>query len=142
MVSVLGDQRLYAFIGGQPPTLDELRDRYGRLVVGRSADGTQEWHNWILRLRSHREAVGTVQATIVDEGRCAEIAWVIGVPWQGNGLASEATQALVAWLEERGVKTITAHVHPEHHASAAVASRAGLSPTDEFEDGERVWRRE
>jgi RimJ/RimL family protein N-acetyltransferase len=142
MASVLGDEPLYVFIGGQPPRLHDLRDRYGRLAVGRSADGTEEWHNWIVRRRADRTAIGTVQTTIVDEGRRADIAWVIGVPWQGNGFASEAAQALVAWLEGRGVKTITAHVHPDHYASAAVASRAGLSPTDEIEHGERVWRRD
>ena len=59
MVDVLGDPRLYEFIGGGPLTLDELRDQYRR----------------------------------------------------------------------------------PHVASAGVAARAGLTPTDELVDGERVWRR-
>jgi RimJ/RimL family protein N-acetyltransferase len=140
MVAVLGDERLHAFIGGRPPTLDELLARYARLVVGRSADGSQQWRNWVVRLRDG-EAVGTVQATVTDAGRAAEVAWVIGVAWQGQGLASEAAEGLVAWLEAGGVRTITAHVHPDHHASARVAARAGLVPTREVHDGERVWRR-
>lgn len=140
MVWVLGDERLYAFIGGGPPTLDELRARYRRLVVGHSADGREEWHNLIVRRQSDRRAVGTVQGTIVDEGRRAEIAWVIGTAWQGSGYASEAARALVSWLASSGVATITAHIHPDHHISASVAARAGLGPTEEFEDGERVWR--
>ncbi len=141
MVDVLADERLYAFIGGKPPSLDELRDRYRRLAVGRSADGREEWHNWIVRRRSDGRAVGTVQATIVEEGRAAEVAWVIGVPWQGQGLATEAARALVRWLERRGIVTISAHVHPNHAASAGVAGRAGLTLTDEVDDGERVWSR-
>jgi RimJ/RimL family protein N-acetyltransferase len=140
MVEVLADERLYAFIGGKPPSLDELRDRYRRLAVGRPADGREEWHNWIVRRRSDGRAVGTVQATIVEEGR-AEVAWVIGVPWQGQGLATEAARALVRWLERRGIVTISAHVHPDHAASAGVAGRAGLTPTDEVTGGERVWSR-
>jgi RimJ/RimL family protein N-acetyltransferase len=140
MAGVLGDQRLYEFIGGGPPTPGELHARYHRLAAGQSADGRQEWHNWIVRQHSDRRAVGTVQATLVDEGLSAEIAWLIGVPWQGHGIASEAAQALVLWLGSRGVITITAHIHPDHHASANVAARAGLRPTEEFEDGERVWR--
>jgi RimJ/RimL family protein N-acetyltransferase len=48
---------------------------------------------------------------------------------------------LVAWLEDQGVTTITAHVHPDHHASARVAERAGLVPTDEIGDVELVWAR-
>jgi RimJ/RimL family protein N-acetyltransferase len=140
MVGVLGDQRLHDFIGGRPATLEELRARYAVLADGRSPDGTQEWRNWILRLRDGT-AVGTVQATIVDDGRAAEIAWVVGTPWQGRGLASEAAIGLVAWLEARRVRTITAHVHPDHRASAAVAARAGLEPTGERHAGELVWRR-
>jgi RimJ/RimL family protein N-acetyltransferase len=141
MVAVLGDERLYAFTGGGPPKLDELRARYARLVVGCSADGTEQWRNWIARLRDGR-AVGTVQATITAAGRAAEVAWVIGVAWQRQGLAAEAARGLVAWLEAGGVQTITAHVHPDHHASAAVAARAGLAATGEVHDGERVWRRQ
>jgi RimJ/RimL family protein N-acetyltransferase len=67
---------------------------------------------------------------------------VIGVAWQRQGLAAEAARGLVAWLEAGGVQTITAHVHPDHHASATVAARAGLAATGEVHDGERVWRRQ
>lgn len=141
MVDVLGDEHLYAFIGGEPPTLKQLRNRYRRLVVGRSADGSEEWHNWIVRRRIDGRAVGTVQATVVVQQRRADIAWLIGLPWQGQGFASEAAQALVRWLEARGITTITAHVRPDHRASVIVASRAGLSPTEEIDGGEQVWRR-
>jgi RimJ/RimL family protein N-acetyltransferase len=140
MVEVLGDQRLHDFIGGRPATLEELRTRYAVLADAHSPDGSQEWRNWILRLRDGT-AVGTVQATIVEDGRAAEIAWVVGTPWQGRGLASEAAIGLVAWLEARGVRTITAHVHPDHRASAAVAARAGLEQTGERHAGELLWRR-
>jgi RimJ/RimL family protein N-acetyltransferase len=141
MVDVLSDPAIYAFIGGNPPTLDRLRETYRWQVQGGSEDGTEEWRNWVVRVRDDGRAIGTVQATIVDGGRRADIAWVIGTPWQGRGYGTEAAAALVAWLEDRGVTTITAHVHPDHHASARVAKRAGLSPTDEIEDGELVWAR-
>lgn len=142
MVDVLGDASLYTFTGGEPLSLDDLRARYQRLAVGRSADGSEEWHNWILRRRSDGRAIGTVQATLTRSGQSAEIAWVVGVEWQGKGFASEAAQGLVAWLEQRGVEEITAHVHPDHVASEKVAARAGLSPTDRTHEGERLWHRQ
>ncbi|MCK2141665.1 GNAT family N-acetyltransferase, partial [Streptomyces sp. WAC00276] len=40
-----------------------------------------------------------------------------------------------------GVPTVVAHVHPEHAASVAVASAAGLRPTPHWQDGERRWER-
>ncbi|MFD4577780.1 hypothetical protein ACFWPM_36425, partial [Streptomyces sp. NPDC058479] len=32
--------------------------------------------------RDDARAVGTVQATVTEGGRLAEVAWVIGTPWQ------------------------------------------------------------
>jgi len=142
MVGVLSAEALYAFTGGEPPGLDELRARYARQAAGLSPDGSQEWRNWIIRREPGGQAVGYVQATVVDGGRQAEIAWVVGVDWQGRGYATEAAQALVAWLDSRGVATVRAHIHPEHAASAAVARRAGLAPTGHFDDGEQLWQRD
>ena len=141
MVSVLADARLYAFTGGAPPSREELAARYTRQVVGRSADGTEAWRNWIIRRRPQGDAIGYVQATVSTLGGPADIAWVIGVPWQGRGYAAEAARAMVAWLQAGGVSVITAHIHPDHRASEGVAARVGLAVTDDVEDGERVWRR-
>ena len=53
---------------------------------------------------------------------------VFGTPWQGRGYATEAAIALIRWLEMDGVRSITAHVHPQHTASAKVAERQASSP--------------
>lgn len=139
MVDVLSGDDLYAFIGGAAPTLEGLRARYARQVVGRSPDGLAEWHNWIIRRGCDGQAVGYVQATIIEGGRRAEIAWVVGVGWQRRGYATEAAQAMIDWLLARDVGSVVAHIHPGNAASAAVAAKAGLTPTDRFEDGERLW---
>jgi len=141
MVRVLSGAALYAFTGGSPPGLDELRARYARQAAGRSPGGQEEWHNWILRREPGGEAIGYVQATIVEDGRRAEIAWVVGLDWQGRGYATEAARALVTWLDARGTTVIQAHIHPGHAASAAVAWRAGLRPAGTFQAGEQLWVR-
>jgi RimJ/RimL family protein N-acetyltransferase len=142
MVGVLSGAALYTFTGGLPPSLSELRARYARLAAGHSPDGREEWRNWIIRREPDQAAVGYVQATVVDEGTRAEVAWVVGLRWQRQGFAGEAARALVAWLDARGVTTIQAHIHPDHTASAAVARSAGLQPTDRFDDGEQLWQRD
>jgi RimJ/RimL family protein N-acetyltransferase len=83
-----------------------------------------------------------VQATVTRDplGSVAEIAWVIGTSWQGQGIATEAARGLVGWLDDKA-DVIIAHVHPDHAASAAVAAGCGLVPTDEVVDGEIRWRR-
>ena len=141
MVEVLAGDELYAFTGGSPPTPEALRARYERQAVGQSADGSEMWHNWIIRTRLDGRAVGFVQATIIGGGRRAEIAWVVGLAWQRRGYATEAATALVGWLDSQGVETVTANVHPDHVASESVARRVGLRPTDAMVDGEQVWQR-
>ncbi|WHM38157.1 GNAT family N-acetyltransferase [Streptomyces sp. BPTC-684] len=139
MAGVLGDPALHRFIGGAPDTVEQLRARYARMAAG-SPDPAVHWLNWVIRLREEHRLVGTVQATV--EGGTAEIAWVVGTPWQGRGIAVEAARALVAGLAAYGVRSVVAHVHPDHTASAAVARAAGLAPTGERSDGEVRWRAE
>jgi RimJ/RimL family protein N-acetyltransferase len=141
MTVVLADERLHEFTGGQPASHAELLARYERWEAG-SPDPAQTWLNWIIRRREDRQPVGFIQATLVaeDPGTTAYVAWVVGTPWQGQGFAAEAAIALVAWLRAEGAAEIVAHIHPQHRASAAVATSAGLRPTDEMADGERVWR--
>ena len=138
MAEVLAAPSLYAFTGGEPPSADELRERYATQVEGGPRDGDEAWRNWIVREGADGPATGYVQATVT--GDVADVAWVIGEPWQGRGYASEAAQAMVGWLARNGVRTVIAHIHPEHDASATVADRVGLKPTLTVEEGERVWR--
>ncbi len=146
LAEVFGDERLYGFLAGHPTTAEKLRASFARLAAARLADreGTAQ-RNWTVRRRGDGRAVGMLQAAFSDRGRAAEIAWAVGVPWQGQGIASEAARAVVGWLERHGVATITAHIHPDHRASAKVAARAGLRATGEYRDHEgireQLWRR-
>ncbi|MFN2346366.1 MAG: GNAT family N-acetyltransferase [Dermatophilaceae bacterium] len=135
MAAVLSGAGLYEYTGGEPPTVDRLEDQYRHQVAGSPRRG-ESWHNWILRFNG--VAIGFLQATVV--GETADLAWVVGVPWQRQGFASEASLAVRDWLTERGVVRLTAHIHPEHLASISVATRLGLRATDQLDDdGERVW---
>lgn len=139
MMLVLSDDRLHLFTGGTPADLPELRERYRSMARGVSPDGREVWLNWIVRLRPDGRPIGTVQATVV--GMAAEVAWIIGIPWQRQGFASEAAEALIAWLDAEGIESISATIRPDHAASAAVARRVGLAPTDDVIEGEVVWRK-
>ena len=136
MAAVLADPDLHAFIGGAPQPPEALRSHHERLVAG-SPDPSVTWCNWVVRLDSEACLTGTVQATI--SGAEAEIAWVVGTPWQRRGIATEAARGLVARLREQGMRRISACIHPDHHASAAVAAAAGLAPTGRLRDGEMAW---
>ncbi|MDG4800658.1 GNAT family N-acetyltransferase [Micromonospora sp. WMMD980] len=166
MAAVLAEPALHTFIGGEPAASEALRARYQRLVAG-SPDPAESWCNWVIQVRDDGRLAGTVQATVtapegpprhaaaggaravghrhLDEvapvagGTVAEIAWVVGTPWQGRGIATEAARGMVGWLGPRGVRTLVAHIHPDHRTSAAVATACGLAPTDVWHDGEVRW---
>ena len=137
MVRVLADESLYHYTGGEPPSLDVLAVRFERQVAG-SDNPAEHWCNWIIRSVEQFRALGLIQAT-VTEGQ-ADIAWVIGVPHQGQGFATEAATAVNAWLRDGGIRRIEAHIHPSHVASQAIARKIGLSLSGTIDDdGEEIW---
>jgi RimJ/RimL family protein N-acetyltransferase len=83
-------------------------------------------------------AVGFVQATVTGEQ--ADVAWLVGVGWQGQSIATEAATAMVEWLGASGTRRLIAHVHPNHAVSGKVAAAIGLLPTGAVDlDGETIW---
>ena len=119
MVDVLADPTLYTFTGGEAPTLAQLEDRYRHQSAGSPRSG-EIWHNWILRLDG--TAIGFVQATV--EGAGAELAWVVGTPWQGSGFGTEASR-------ERRSCTLLARLRqqaPETDFYSRARRRQGIPP--------------
>lgn len=140
MVDVLGDDELYEFIGGFPPNLEQLTERY-EFQVARNHAENEEWFNWILRLGRHGAALGFVQATL--NGSNADVAWVVGVKWQGRGFAVEAGSRVITWFGDQGVNSFIAHIHPEHRVSQGVAHSLRFDNSGEVdEDGEEIWQLE
>lgn len=138
MYPILSDRQLYSFTGDEPPESEmALATRYGLLESRKSPDESELWLNWILFLADSDTPIGYVQSTVSDAH--AEIAWVIGLIWQGEGYASEAAIALVGWLRGKGVNDIRCCINPEHLASQAVARNAGLKKSNLLEDNEEVW---
>jgi RimJ/RimL family protein N-acetyltransferase len=141
LAPLLDDAALHEFTGGTPLSAAALAARYARLAARRSPGGDRLWGNWVIRVRATGAAAGTVQATLPAAGPAAgpaEVAWVVARAAQGRGYASEAARSLVAVLRQAGW-TVTAHIHPRHHASQGVARAAGLVPTAAIHDGETCW---
>jgi RimJ/RimL family protein N-acetyltransferase len=136
---VFDDPALGRWTGDTTPADPEvLRRRFAAWEAGPSPGSTERWLNWTMRRREDARAIGHLQSTVT--GDTAAVAWVVGTGFQGEGFATEAAQALVAWLRnQQGVTAIEASIHPGNIASQTVARRAGLRPTDRLDDGEVVW---
>ena len=145
MVDVLAPRELYEYYPDQEsPTLAELRATYTRQTRGHSHDRTQTWHNWVIRLSATKEAVGFVQVTAT--GDTAEIAWVLGLPWQGMGYAVEAARAVrdACLRGDTGeeIVSVICHIAPTHLKSQSVAKGLGMHPTEQWHDGEIRWEQD
>ena len=141
LFELLKDPEIHVFTDGHPPeTEEDLRAKIRRRESRHSPEGDELWLNWTLRLKEDQTVVGYVQAG-VKEGQ-ADMAWVIGVPFQRQGFASEASRRVLEWLRDHlHVHEVRASIHPDHIASHTVARNIGLTKSGEITDeGEDVWR--
>ena len=140
LFQLVREPALYRFTGSVPPSsVDALRHKIRFREGRRSPEGDELWLNWTLRLRSSGQVIGYVQAS-VGEG-WADLAWVIGTPFQNRGYATEASRRVAEWLREHlKVSELRAAIHPEHTASCRVAAHIGLQPSGQLSDeGEQLW---
>lgn len=82
----LQSEHLYEFIAASPPaSVDALRERYERLALRRSPDGTERWLNWAIFCLPEQRYIGYVQATVPTSGE-ASVAYVVFADSWGGGL--------------------------------------------------------
>jgi len=131
MFDALRDPQIYSFIPENPPlSTAALRQRYRMLQRGISADGSELWLNWVIRIVSSDRCVGCVQAT-VHAGRTADFAYVLASAFWGRGIASEACVAAVDFLEtEVALRSLYATVSAENHRSLRLLARLGFAEVD------------
>lgn len=135
---VLSDPALYEYTGDTPPaSVDVLAALYASRETRRSPDGDELWLNWLIQLRESAAVIGYMQASVGTSA--ADLAWVVAVPWQGAGFATEAAQAVINWLRRLGVARLQARINPRHTASQKVAIRSGFQRTSELAEAEEVW---
>lgn len=146
MFEPMSASAIYDYVPGDPPTsVSALRERYAQLERGRSADGQQQWLNWIVRLQSG-QCAGFVQSTIYP-AQSADFAFAFAPCYWGRSVAFEACRAALPWLAaERGVTSLFATVDPRNVRSVGLLVRLGfreVAPADyphgEVEVNDRVF---
>ena len=152
MFAVLSDPAIYEYENAPPASVDALRARYAFLEGRRSPDGSQQWLNWVARLRPAESRVarlppeeselaplppgeepmgaliGYVQATVHADHRAA-VAYEFASAFWHRGLASEAVQAMIDELvAAHEVERLSAVLKARNQRSRRLLERLGFTP--------------
>lgn len=136
MFAVLSDPAIYEFENQPPASLEWLRTRFEKLETRRSADGSEHWLNWVIRLPG-TGLIGYVQATVIPDVR-AEIAYELSSAYWGRGLASQAVRAMIAELASQyDVRSFSAELKRGNLRSLRLLERLGFTMATPEQHAER-----
>ncbi|RXH54529.1 GNAT family N-acetyltransferase [Granulicella sibirica] len=87
----------------------------------------EEWH-WTIRTRPHPEGlIGMISLKSEESRHASNRGFWIGLPWQGNGYATEASRAVTAfWFETLGFPTLTVPKATQNIASRKISEHSGM----------------
>ncbi len=127
MFRVLADPAIYEFENEPPVSEEWLASRYRRLESRRSADDTEQWLNWVVRVSDGRPA-GYVQATVRPSGIALVAIELNSAHWR-QGIGSSAMEAMLAELHsEYAVHTCAAVLKARNFRSEALLRSLGFAP--------------
>jgi len=123
------DVEITRFIGGKPFTREDVWGRILRYV------GHWNWMGygyWLVEDKESGRFIGEVgfadlkRNIVPTVEEIPEIGWVLSRECHGQGYATEAAKAAVAWADEqfRGAQTVCI-IHPDNAQSLAVAKKCG-----------------
>jgi ribosomal-protein-alanine N-acetyltransferase len=111
---------------GASPSLERTRAAVERFIRHEREHG---FGLWAVELKDTGELIGDTGLTLVEgSGPEVEVAYHYGQPWWGQGYATEAASACLAYgLRECGMTEIIAICFPEHIASRRVMEKSGMT---------------
>ena len=126
---VLTEPALYRYVEVPPPASEAaLAARFERWQGGGSADGTELWLNFAVRMASG-ELVGYVQATVMVglPERPAWVAYMLSERVWGRGLGRSAMRLLMSHLaQQHGCTVFWACIEQDNARSIALVNALGF----------------
>jgi [ribosomal protein S5]-alanine N-acetyltransferase len=126
LADALLDARVYTYIAGDyPNTVDALADKFEKMAAGAPPHFVNEtWLNFAVRVRETGVAIGVLESTVIEDR--AEIGYMFGPAYWGQGYASEALTWLHAHVREHfSISAFWATVMPGNDRSAGVLRKFG-----------------
>lgn len=127
MFQVLSDPAIYEFENEAPLSEAWLANRYMLLESRASADGTESWLNWVVRLPTG-ELAGYVQATVLQSGS-ALVAYELASRYWRRGIGRSAVREVLEELESMyGVRLFVAVLKAVNYRSSGLLRNLGFTP--------------
>lgn len=83
--------------------------------------------NFAITLPHELELVGDCEVELRPEG-CVNVMYVVFAPWRRRGIATRSVKLLMSYADrEFPGRQLLFRIHPDNHASLAVARRAGCA---------------
>lgn len=128
-LAAIGTAEVVRFLGGTPWTIDAARES---IELWRQIENRLGITTWAVRLRGSGELVGTcgfagTNAPWLRFDFVIEIGWTVGRTWWGQGIATEAASAALAYGQTRyESRRFISKCHIENSASERVMNRIGM----------------
>ena len=138
LFELLLEPRLYRWISALPPaSLEGLQQRWAASESrGPNAAGQFDL-NWAVRRSSDGRYIGKFDAEVSNQ-IATNVGYIVGLPFWGQGYATEAVQAVAAHLEQQGVIEQRAFVTLGNTASERVLTKAGFVRTRVIPDNDTI----
>ena len=135
MFNVLSDPAIYEFENEPPPSEEWLEKRYSLLESRCSADGTEQWLNWVVRL-PRGQLAGYVQATVLGSGS-SYVAYELASRHWRQGIGGSAVSAMLDELHScYSVHRFVAVFKSANYRSAGLLRSLGFSVASQAEAAE------
>jgi len=123
---ILGEEGvLRYFPNPNPPALDQVQSLIARQLAHWQERG-YGW--WAAELCESQELIGWCGLQFLPEFGKTEVAYLLGKPYWGKGLGTEAARAAVQFgFDTLGLESILAIVHVDNMASRRVIEKLGMA---------------
>ena len=122
----------------RPTTVASLRESWRRRETRLSPDGTEAWLSWFVTSRFDLSPMGSLDACIDGNQVAVNFGYYFFAQTWGQGVATEAVQAVCHHLLSQGVKKLVATVTAGNIASMRVLQKAGFEFTRIIKDNDTV----
>ncbi|WP_298090244.1 GNAT family N-acetyltransferase [uncultured Sphingomonas sp.] len=131
LAAMWSDPAVYAMIGGQPRSREEVWLRLLRSIGQWQVFG---YGAWVVRERAGGPPIGDIglleaRRAIDPPLDAPELGWALAPAVHGRGLAGEALSAILAWADGHGVARTCCIIDPANAPSLRLAARVGYRST-------------